>query len=166
MKCPQCRHEMVRKIENHRYSESGLSNVVLVGVEVRRCQNCGESMASIPRIEGLHRAIAMALIRHRGRLAPEEIRFLRKWLGWSGVDFAKHMGVAPETVSRWESTENLKPMGGTAERLLRLAVAHGQPIDEYPIDMLTEISDDQVPKAPLLAMKSEPTGWAPTTLAS
>jgi hypothetical protein len=45
-----------------------------------------------------------------------------------------------------------------------LAVAHGQPIDEYPIDMLVEISDDQAPNMPLLAMKPERTGWAPTTL--
>jgi len=103
--------------------------------------------------------IAMALIRHPGRLTPNEIRFLRKWLGWSGVDFAKHMGVTPETVSRWESVDNGKPMGGTAERLLRLAVAHGQPIDEYPIDMLVDVSDDQVPKSPLLAMKPERSGW-------
>ena len=166
MKCPQCRHEMVRSTENHRYTESGLSNVVLVGVEVRRCQNCGENVVSIPRIEELHRTIAMTLIRHTGRLAPSEIRFLRKWLGWSGVDFAKHMGVAPETVSRWESIENQKPMGGTAERLLRLAVAHGQPVDEYPIDMLIEISDDQAPNMPLLAMKPERTGWTPTTIAA
>ncbi len=57
-------------------------------------------------------------------------------------------------------------MGGTAERLLRLAVAHGQPIDEYPIDMLVDVSDDQVPKSPLLAMKPERSGWAPTSLAA
>jgi putative zinc finger/helix-turn-helix YgiT family protein len=166
MKCPQCRHEMVRSTENHRYTESGLSNVVLVGVEVRRCQNCGETAVAIPRLEELHRSLAMSLIRHTGRLAPSEIRFLRKWLGWSGVDFAKHMGVAPETVSRWESVENLKPMGGTAERLLRLAVAHGQPADEYPIGMLVEISEDQAPTMPLLAMKPERTGWTPTTIAA
>jgi putative zinc finger/helix-turn-helix YgiT family protein len=157
---------MARKTENHRYTESGLSNVVLVGVEVRHCPNCGEDAVVIPRVEDLHRAIAMTLIRHPGRLAPSEIRFLRKWLGWSGVDFAKHMGVAPETVSRWESVEAAKPMGGTAERLLRLAVAHGQPIEQYPIEMLTEISDDQVPRAALLAMKPDRTGWAPTTLAA
>jgi putative zinc finger/helix-turn-helix YgiT family protein len=157
---------MVRSIDNHRYTESGLSNVVLVGVEVRHCPNCGENVVAIPRMEELHRTLAMALIRHTGRLAPSEIRFLRKWLGWSGVDFAKHMGVAPETVSRWESMENLKPMGGTAERLLRLAVAYGQPADEYPIDMLTEISDDQALNMPLLAMKPERTGWTPTTIAA
>ena len=166
MKCPQCRHEVVRSVENHRYTESGLSNVVLVGVEVRRCQSCGESMVSIPRIEELHCAIAMELIRQSGRLAPSEIRFLRKWLGWSGVDFARHMGVAPETVSRWESAESPKPMGGTAERLLRLAVAHGQPVDEYPIARLLEISDEQAPDTTLLAMKPGRTGWTPTKLAA
>ena len=166
MKCPQCRHEMVRTVENHRYAESGLPNVVLVGVEVRRCPNCGENMVAIPRMEELHRTLAMALIRHTSRLAPSEIRFLRKWLGLSGVDFAKHMGVTPETVSRWESVDNPKPMGGTAERLLRLAVAHGQPVDEYPIGMLIEIKDDQAPDVSLLAMKPERTGWAPTTLSA
>lgn len=86
MKCPQCRNEMICKTENHRYAESGLPNVVLVGVEVEHCENCGEHLVSIPDIEGLDRALAMALIRHPGRLAPNEIRFLRKWLGWSGVD--------------------------------------------------------------------------------
>jgi putative zinc finger/helix-turn-helix YgiT family protein len=155
---------MLRDIENHRYTESGLPNVVLVGVEVRRCPKCGESMVAIPHIEELHRALAMTLIRQAGRFTPSEIRFLRKWLGWSGIDFANHMGVAPETVSRWESVDNPKPMGGTAERLLRLAVAHGQPIDEYPIGMLLEINDEQTPNAPLLAMKPERTGWTPTAL--
>ena len=166
MKCPQCRNEMIHRTENHRYTESGLPNVVLVGVEVEHCQTCGEILVSIPNIEGLHRAIAMELIRHPGRLAPNEIRFLRKWLGWSGVDFAKHMGVTPETVSRWESVDNGKAMGGTAERLLRLSVAHGQPIDQYPIDMLAEVSDDQAPKTGLLAMKPERSGWVPTRLAA
>ncbi|HEX4422524.1 MAG TPA: type II TA system antitoxin MqsA family protein [Kofleriaceae bacterium] len=161
-----CRHEMVSSNENHRYTESGLSNVVLVGIEVRHCPHCGERMVSIPHIDELHRMIAMAVIRERSRLAPNEIRFLRKWLGWSGVDFAKHMGVAPETVSRWESVEAPKPMGGTAERLLRLAVAHGQPIDEYSIDMLAELTDDHVAKPPLLAMKPQRSGWAPTTIAA
>jgi hypothetical protein len=62
--------------------------------------------------------------------------------------------------------DNGKAMGGTAERLLRLAVAHGQPIAEYPIDMLAEVSDDQVPKAGLLAMRPERSGWVPTSLAA
>ena len=46
--------------------------------------NCGETEVVIPHIEALHRekeAIATALVVKRARLAPEEIRFLRKYLG-------------------------------------------------------------------------------------
>lgn len=64
-----------------------------------RCDNCE---ISIPHIEELHRLIAKILIDKSYRLAGEEVRFLRRVLGWSGSDFAKHMGVAEETVSRWE----------------------------------------------------------------
>jgi putative zinc finger/helix-turn-helix YgiT family protein len=86
---------------------------------------CGETYTSIPAIEGLHRQIAAAVIRKKGRLAPAEIRFLRKWLGWSGVDFAKRTGTKPETVSRWENGRTL--MGPQADRLLRVLVAKETP---------------------------------------
>ena len=149
---------MESRRENHRYAESGLPNVVLMDVEVRRCPRCGETAIVIPKIEGLHRALAMTLIRERGRLGPLEIRFLRKWLGWSGSDFARHMGVDPATVSRWERVDNPQPMGATAERLLRLAAAYGQPADEYPIGTLAEIGDE--PRDPhLLGMRAGRTGW-------
>ena len=61
---------------------------------------CGEHEVAIPRIEDLHRTIAQAVIAKRERLTPAEIRFLRKFLGWSGADFAAHVGTTPETVSR------------------------------------------------------------------
>src|SRR5437764_1043651 len=106
MKCPTCRKaDLETRVVNHRYSESGLDNVVLNGIEIRRCPNCGEELVSIPRIEELHQKIATDLISKPGRLSPGEIRFLRRWLGWSGTDFAKMMGVDPATVSRWESSE-------------------------------------------------------------
>ena len=57
--------------------------------------------------------------------APE-IRFLRKYLGWSTADFASRMGTARETVSRWES--GAVPMGSQADRLLRLLVATAAPV--------------------------------------
>src|SRR5215813_15453270 len=158
MKCPQCRHQMVRSIENHRYTESGLSNVVLVDVEVRRCQNCGEITVSIPRIEELHRTLAMALIRQTGRLAPSEIRFLRKWLGWSGVDFAKRMGTKPETVSRWENGK--ATMGPQADRLLRLFIAKETPVLEYPVDVLAQVAADKGPSTPVrVELAKGPKGW-------
>ncbi len=153
--------------ENHRYEASGLPNVVLVDIEIRRCPNCDERTVVIPRMGPLHRAIAMSIIAEPTKLPPQEIRFLRKWLGWSGQDFARHFGVTPTTVSRWESVEDPFPMGGTAERLLRLSVAHGQPADAYPVSRLAELDDDAEPRpARLMGLKPSGGGWEPVPLAA
>lgn len=150
---------------NHRYVESGLPNVVLVGVELSRCPQCGEQAISIPHIEELHKTLAMELVHERTRLAPYEIRFLRKWLGFSGVDFARHMGVEPATVSRWESTEKPKPMGPVAERLLRMLVVHGQQVAEYP-HILANLDNTEEHVDHLLAVRPVKTGWEPTSIAA
>ena len=47
--------------------------------------------------------MAHAVVRKTSRLTPTEIRFLRRCVGWSGQDFAEHMGTTAETVSRWEN---------------------------------------------------------------
>src|SRR5437879_11660470 len=103
LECSECGGSMKRARENYRYAESGLPNVILLGVEVSRCPTCGRVEVSIPRMAALHEGLARAISRKETRLAPEEVRFLRKHLGWSGTDFAGVMGVAPETVSRWET---------------------------------------------------------------
>ena len=119
MNCARCGALMRTSRENYLYRESGLSHVTLVGVEVGRCPRCGEHEAVIPKIEQLHSAIATAIASKAPRLASEEVRFLRKHLGWSGGEFAAHLGVSRETVSRWET--GAAAMGPVAERLLRLA---------------------------------------------
>ena len=159
MKCLQCGAAIKRKRENYRYTASGLPSVTLRGVEVRRCPACGETEVVIPAIEELHRVIAGALIRKRARLAPPEIRFLRKVLGWSGTDFAKHMGATPETVSRWEHGH--APIGSAADRLLRLLVATEAPVDHYPVDVLAALAvDDRTVKpVPLGLSRDARGGW-------
>lgn len=163
MKCLQCRTQMQSTRENYRWDASGMPNVVLVDVEIRRCPACGEHTVMIPRMEELNRSLAMTLIAQPGRLPPQEIRFLRKWLGWSGQDFARHFGVTATTVSRWESIDDPSPMGGTAERLLRLSVAHGQPACEYPVSRLAEL-DETAPPLKLIGLKPNRTGWERSTL--
>ena len=158
MTCARCGAAMTASRENFLYTAGGLPNVTLVGVEVRRCAACGEFEVAIPRIEELHRTIARAVARKRGRLALVEIRFLRKWLGWSGVDFAAHVGVAPETVSRWENG-NLQ-MGGPAERLLRLMVATRDPVESYSLDLLKSI-DEEAASPFRLGVQADERGWHP-----
>jgi hypothetical protein len=74
---------MKTKRENYRYEAVGLPGITLQGVEVSRCGKCGEYEIAIPRIEGLHRVIAEAVISKKDRLTAAEIRFLRKHLGWT-----------------------------------------------------------------------------------
>jgi putative zinc finger/helix-turn-helix YgiT family protein len=138
--CGECGEPMTVSLENHRYDECGLHNVVLGDIEVRRCTACGEEEFVIPAIEQLHRFLAEQLISKRSRLAAEEIRFLRKSLGWSGADFARYMGVDRATVCRWEKDKESQ-MAATADRLLRLLVSKGAPIENYELENLKEIGE-------------------------
>jgi putative zinc finger/helix-turn-helix YgiT family protein len=156
MKCPTCRTEMESHREAYRYDECGLSNVTLLDVEVRQCPACGARAPVIRRIEDVHRALAAALVMKPNRLAAAEIRFLRKSLGWSGVDFAAHMGVTAEQVSRWES--GAKPMGATADRALRLMVLVTRPVEDYDLDALANLSDSTTPM-PLVSLRATAKGW-------
>ena len=137
MKCPECGTPMKTRKENYHYDECGLTYVTLVGVEVTRCPSCDNYEISIPRLEDLHRLLAKVLIEKSTRFTGEEVRFLRKSLGWSGSDFAKHMGVAEETVSRWEN--DAAPIGPQADRLVRFLVAQGRLTTRYPTERLTKI---------------------------
>lgn len=155
MKCPSCSKPMTSVRENYNYAASGLPYITLVGVEVRRCKACGEHEVVIPKIELLHRTIALAVVAKRPRLTALEVRFLRKYLGWSGADFASHMGVTPESVSRWENDR--EKMSPVADRLLRLMVVTTSPVSEYSLDSLAELEDEATPVR--LRVQSAKEGW-------
>lgn len=157
MKCPEChKAEMVSRRENHHYVESGLPNVVLLGVELRVCPACGEEERVMPRLAQLHRVIAEAVAEKTARLTGAEIRFLRKHLGWSAEAFAGVIGVRPETVSRWENEK--EPMGATSERLLRLMALRLKPVESYPNERLADVAkEDARPVA--LRLRVDKAGW-------
>ncbi len=155
MKCLLCNAQMKTKRENFRYDACGLPNVTLKNVEVSRCPKCGEYEVAIPQIEDLHKAIAQALIKKPSRLHAAEVRYLRKYLGWSGADFAAHMGTTRETVSRWENGD--MPIGPTADRLLRLMVVTKTPADDYSLALLTTIAKEQ--KTARLGVSRDEEGW-------
>lgn len=129
--------------------------MTLVGVEVRRCKACGEHEVVIPKIEHLRRAIALAVIDKRTRLTAAEVRYLRKYLGWSGADFARHTGVTPESVSRWENDR--EQMGAVADRLLRLMVATKASVSDYSLDSLAELEEKSSPVR--LRVEAAKGGW-------
>jgi transcriptional regulator with XRE-family HTH domain len=74
----------------------------------------------------------------RATLDPDEIRFLRKYLGFSGAGFAAAVGASKETISRWENGK--AKMNTAAERSLRLMVFVQPQITDYPdVHRLSEI---------------------------
>jgi putative zinc finger/helix-turn-helix YgiT family protein len=141
---------------DHVYTESGLPNVVLLGLEFRRCPNCGEEERVMPRLAQLHRVIAEAIAEKVARLTGAEIRFMRKHLGWSGEKFADVMGVRTETVSRWENEK--EPMGVVSERLLRLMALRARPVDSYANDELAKVAKEEA-KPVSLRLRPARSGW-------
>lgn len=140
-KCPMCGGSVRRTPVNHPYAEAGLPNVLLQGVERYDCDGCDElSGVAIPAIEELHRLLARMYLRVRRRLRGNEIRFLRKHLGWSGRQFAEHMNATPETVSRWESGE--RQMSIANQRLLLLYVASVEPVESYSVEDTEGVGED------------------------
>ena len=163
-KCRTCGNaEMISGVETYLYTESGLPNVVLAGVEVRRCPLCGHHELVLPRVAELHRTLAHAVLHKRSRLSGPEVRFLRKYLGWSGADFARPIGVDPSTVSNWENDKD--PIGSTSDRLLRLMVAHGAPVEDYSLEDLTKIEDERTPPIEV-RVSPKARGWERVTQAA
>lgn len=142
MKCKRCSASVEVTRANYDYSSCGLP-VTLCDVQVRTCGECGERGAAIPNIDGLHRAIATAVTRKPARFTGSEVRFLRKYLGWSGADFAKKIGVSAEIVSKWENDR--EQIGAANDRLLRLLVANVEPVTHYPVEELGNIADESRP---------------------
>jgi putative zinc finger/helix-turn-helix YgiT family protein len=135
MNCPHCKKpNFDGKPERYHYKESGLQNVFLDNVLVRRCAHCGEHEVVIPRLPELHRTIAEILIEKRAPLAGAEFRYLRKHLGYASSDFATKIGVTPETLSRWENEH--REIDPVADKLIRLLVATSKPVERYPEEIL------------------------------
>jgi putative zinc finger/helix-turn-helix YgiT family protein len=146
MKCLQCGGQMERRRGNYVYDQGGL-NVTLVGVEITKCGKCGEEEVEIPRVEELHRKLALAIVAKPKRLSGAEVRFLRKSVGWSSGDFARRIHVDAATVSRWET--GAQPIGLQADLLLRALVIVSKPVESYPVqelsDRFAEVEDESAP---------------------
>jgi transcriptional regulator with XRE-family HTH domain len=72
----------------------------------------------VPRVDALHRVIGKDLCCKKPSLFnPKEIKFLRKELHLKSKELARALGVAPETVSRWEN--NKSPISESEDRLFR-----------------------------------------------
>jgi YgiT-type zinc finger domain-containing protein len=117
--CFECHQAMVGRRENYPYTEAGLKSVTLTNVLVFHCK-CGAIVAELPAIGQLHMVIADNLFRKKTILSGEEVRFLRKWVGYSATELAETTGYSKTIISRWENEK--QKIGKEPDRLIRLVV--------------------------------------------
>ncbi|MBK8204743.1 MAG: YgiT-type zinc finger protein [Bdellovibrionales bacterium] len=122
MRCIECEStkKLKPKIKSMKYEVSGLENIVIRGVKVYECDNCGESYVQYGNIEEIDATIAQALLSKEGPMTGKEIRFLRTWKGYSGKNFATLISHSPEHLYREESKS--VPVNKKLDRLVRLAI--------------------------------------------
>lgn len=99
------------------YRDFGLP-LVLNGIEVARCSDCGEQDPIIPNANDLMKSVAWGVVRAARRLTGDEIRFLRKYCGQSAREFAKRIGVNHTDLSKYENGR--RPVSQSKDRLIRI----------------------------------------------
>ena len=106
-----------------RYEEKGLGlpyPVVLINAAEEHVDAAGNVLGvSVPDLEGLAAAVAVARAFLPVELTGAEVRFMRKVIGMSAKDFAEALKLDPASLSRWEN--NKQTLGGWAESQVRLA---------------------------------------------
>ena len=102
-RCPECGKKEVRPVTVPHTSQikhdGRLYTVEVPKLRAPRCGACGELVFDNDADE----QIAQALRDHLGVLSGDQIRKNRETLGLSQRILAEHLGVAVETISRWEN---------------------------------------------------------------
>lgn len=101
----------------------GMRVGVIESVEKAVCGACGEEVITIPDVNGLIAAAAVARVMLPTKLNGTEIKFLRKAIGMPAKNLAEILNVRPETVSRWEN-DATQQIGNSEEKLFRIIVGH------------------------------------------
>jgi DNA-binding transcriptional regulator YiaG len=120
----------------------GLRTIVC-DAAIERVDADGEETIELPKQRQLRASAAVVRCLTPVKLRGWEIRAMRKILGLTLADLAKKLDerTAIETVSRWES--DAQPMGGYAEKILRLHVCEelrkDAPAIEYNASMITAL---------------------------
>lgn len=127
--CSNCGSAAKGSIGNYRFTETGLENVVLLGIELIRCPRCKNIDPVIRSMNRLMQSLASGIAGKPCKLTGKEIRFLRKYLKMTGTEFAGVLGTDKSTVSKWENDEQAP--GERADRLIRaVALILGDGLDE------------------------------------
>lgn len=111
-----------RALPEHDVSDIVGLRVVILNAVTEVIEDDGSAGVNVPETGALVAAAAVARCLMSVRLRGNELRAIRKIVGWTAADLAAKLGekTSPETISRWENEK--QPMGGYAEKVFRLVV--------------------------------------------
>jgi putative zinc finger/helix-turn-helix YgiT family protein len=143
--CSACQAERLApgEIEEARTINGQTYKAKLAGIV---CQECGETYLHSKALERFEYTVASALVA-QGEPNGEAFKFLRKTLGIPAKELARWLGLAPETISRWETGQ--RPPDHAAFFLLGVLVREALAGRHETIDLLRATQE------PRLATNSE-----------
>ncbi len=104
----------------YHYEGCGLKNVWLQNGYTVKVTKFGDSV-SINDVDGLHRALALAIVEAARPITPEEFRFLRIELGLSQKSLGALLGISDQSIANYEkSTHKIQRIADVALRSLYL----------------------------------------------
>ena len=132
--CKNCGSDISETlIPKYQVPRFGIPLVLIVSVKLAECPKCGKQEYSLPDICDLIATAAVSRVIAPKQLSAIEIRFIRKALGLTAVEFARILGTTLETISRWEN-EKLTNMSTSTEKLIRLLALNRLASEDFDIN--------------------------------
>ncbi|MGE4240579.1 hypothetical protein [Ramlibacter sp.] len=141
----------------YHYTDGGLKNVWLANGYALRKTPHGDGVA-VHDIDGLTRAICLALTKKPALLSGVEFRYLRSAMLLSQPALGKMIGSDAQSVARWEKTGKVPKWANKLVRLIYLAHADGDATIRQAVERLCTV--ERLVKQRIVVQESR-RGWKP-----
>lgn len=91
-------------VVEHHYTECGLMNVFISGIEVQTDDD-GDEVIIVPAVNELHHVIATGIVNHPKGISGDELRFLRTEMGLTQSELSGLVHRDKQSIGRWERGE-------------------------------------------------------------
>ncbi len=110
-RCVECKGCLQRRLVEETLQVGG--HRFVASLPGRVCAGCGETYLDAKTLERFELTVAVDLAL-AGETKGEVFKFIRKAVGMKATELAELLGVAAETVSRWETGERAVDRGAFA----------------------------------------------------
>ncbi len=145
----------------YRWDDMGLKNVWLANGYTLHQTPYGQGV-SFEDVEGLTRAVSLALARKPGKLTGAEFRYLRQaGLGMSQPSLGKVLGADAQSIARWEKSGKIPKWANRMIRLVFEAHAGGDAAIRRVVERINDI--DRLGNRRIVLEQTARRGWRART---